>query len=127
MNLSGLQRAWLALGWLWVAVVCVSSLLPHPPELVSFDGIDKLEHLLAYAWLMLWFCQVYVTHAARISVLAGLVALGVCLECLQGLSGYRYFEYTDMLANSAGVLLGWGLAQTPLGRAIAVFERDDKY
>ena len=119
------RRAWLGLGWLWIVLVCTLSLMPPPPEPVSFEGVDKLEHLLAYAGLMLWFCQVYVTRTARIRVLAGLVSLGVCIEILQGLGGYRYFEYADMLANSGGVLMGWGLAHTRMGRVILVLERND--
>jgi glycopeptide antibiotics resistance protein len=60
-------------------------------------------------------------------VLAGLVSLGVCIEILQGLGGYRYFEYADMLANSGGVLMGWGLAHTRMGRVILLLERNGKY
>jgi VanZ family protein len=121
------RRAWLGLGWLWIVLVCYLSLMPHPPEPVSFEGVDKLEHLLAYAGLMLWFCQVYVTRTARIRVLVGLVSLGVCIEILQGMGGYRYFEYADMLANTGGVLMGWGLAHTRMGRVILLLERNGKY
>lgn len=121
-----LRKVWLGFGWLWIVLVCYLSLMSHPPQPVSFDGVDKLEHLLAYAGLMLWFCQVYVTRAARIGTMVGLVALGVCIEILQGLGGYRYFEYTDMLANTAGVLTGWGWAYTRMGRVILVLERDGK-
>lgn len=127
MTVSPLHKVWLGFGWLWIVLVCYLSLMPHPPEPVSFKGVDKLEHLLAYAGLMLWFCQVYVTHAARISVLVWLVVLGVGIEILQGMGGYRYFEYADMLANTGGVLIGWGLAHTRMGRAILMLERNGKY
>ncbi|MFH2140210.1 MAG: VanZ family protein [Pseudomonadota bacterium] len=125
--MSGLHKVWLGGGWLWIVLVCYLSLMPHPPEPVSFEGVDKLEHLLAYAGLMLWFCQVYVTRASRIGVLVGLVALGVGIEILQGMGGYRYFEYADMLANTGGVLMGWGLAHTRMGRAILLLERNGKH
>ncbi|MFH2134796.1 MAG: VanZ family protein [Pseudomonadota bacterium] len=125
--MSGLHKVWLGFGWLWVVLVCYLSLMPHPPQPVSFEGIDKIEHLLAYTGLMLWFCQVYVARDARIKILFGLVALGVVIEILQGMGGYRYFEYTDMLANSAGVLIGWGLAHTRMGRVILLLERNGKY
>lgn len=111
------------MGWLWLAGVCVLSLLPHPPKPLAFESADKLEHLLAYAWLMLWFCQVRLTTQERLRYWVGLSLLGVALEWLQGMGGYRYFEYGDMLANASGVLLGWGLAHTPMGRVIAVFEK----
>jgi len=123
----GLHRVWLGLGWLWIVLVCYLSLMPHPPQPVSFEGVDKLEHLLAYVGLMLWFCQVYISRAARIKLLFGLVAMGVVIEILQGMSGYRYFEYADMLANSSGVLIGLGLAHTRMGRVILLLERNGKY
>jgi len=122
--MPALRQIWLACGWLWVALVCYLSLTPQPPQPITFDGIDKIEHLMAYAGLMLWFCQVYVTGPARIRLFAGMVALGVTIECLQGMSGYRYFEFSDMLANTAGVLLGWVMARGRLGRVILVSERN---
>lgn len=117
-----LRRVWLATGWLWVAAVFYISLMPHPPEPVSFNGVDKLEHLLAYAGLMLWFCQVYPDYGMRMRLFVALTAMGVCIEFLQGMGGYRYFEYVDMLANTLGVLLGWGLAKTGLGKMLMALE-----
>ncbi len=122
-----LLRVWLPLGWLWVATVFYLSLTPHPPETVSFEGVDKLEHAFAYAMLMLWFCQVYVEHRTRIRLLLSLVAMGIGIEILQGMTGYRYFEYADMLANSTGVLIGWGLAQTRMGCVLMMLERNGKH
>jgi VanZ family protein len=121
-----LHRVWLALGWLWVATVFYLSLMPHPPQPISFSGVDKWEHALAYALLMLWFCQVYVGHKARVRLLLLLAAMGVGIEFLQGMGGYRYFEYADMLANTTGVLIGWGLAQTRLGRVLTMLEENGK-
>jgi VanZ family protein len=117
-----LRRAWLALGWIWVAVVFYLSLMPHPPEPVAFPGADKVEHALAYAALMLWFCQVHVGTGARIGTSLWLVAMGVGIEFLQGMTGYRAFEYADMLADATGVLAGWALAQTKLGYVLRMLE-----
>lgn len=117
-----LRKAWLPLGWLWVATVFYLSLIPHPPEPFSFEGVDKLEHATAYACLMLWFCQVVVAQRSRIYLMAAFVLMGVGIEILQGWTGYRYFEYADMLANSTGVLIGWGLAHTRLGRVLISLE-----
>lgn len=110
-----LRKAWLALGWLWVAVVLYLSLMPYPPEPMRFPGIDKLQHALAYGLLMLWFCQVYVRRTQRLFAAALLVALGIVVEILQGMTGYRYFEPGDMVANATGVILGWVWARTALG------------
>lgn len=121
-----LRSGWLALGWLWVATVSYLSLMPHPPEPVSFDGVDKLEHALAYTLLMLWFCQIVVAKRARILLFIAFVVMGVAIEILQGLSGYRYFEYADMLANTTGVLIGFCLAYTQMGCVLMKLERNAK-
>jgi VanZ family protein len=110
-----LRKPWLALGWLWVAVIAYLSLIPSPPEPVRFPGIDKLEHALAYCLLMLWFCQVYVRRTQRLFVAGLLIAQGVIMEFLQEMTGYRYFEFADMVANTTGVMLGWVWARTGLG------------
>ncbi|WP_035384298.1 VanZ family protein [Ferriphaselus sp. R-1] len=117
--MTAIRKAWLVLGWLWVAVVFYLSLTPHPPEPVQFWNVDKLEHALAYALLMLWFCQL---AYSRVRLGLAFVAMGVGIEFLQGMTGYRYFEYADMLANSTGVLLGWGLAGTAAGRILLKIE-----
>lgn len=51
------------------------------------------------------------------------MALGVILEVLQGWSGYRYFEYADMLANTLGVFVGLLLATTQLGGLVGGLDR----
>lgn len=121
-----LRNVWLALGWVWVAIVFYLSLMPHPPQPLSFDGVDKLEHAAAYIGLMLWFCQVFVQKQSRMYLIAAFVAMGVGIEILQGLSGYRYFEYADMLANTTGVLVGFGLAHTRMGCILMKLERNAK-
>jgi cobalamin biosynthesis protein CobD/CbiB len=52
-----------------------------------------------------------------------LVMLGVTLEYLQRLGGYRTFEYADIGANAAGVLCALLLAPTRLSRSLVVVER----
>jgi VanZ family protein len=111
-----LRRIWLTLGGIWVATVVYLSLASHPPEPMRFSNADKLEHALAYSFLMLWFCQVYQQHRSRIIVAGLLVALGIGLEYLQRMTTYRFFDYADMLANSAGVLLSLIFMKMGLGQ-----------
>jgi VanZ family protein len=110
---------WQALGWLMVALVVVFSLLPQPPEppLITWD---KSQHLLTYGVLMFWF---RIAFAERTIWVGFLVGLGITLEFLQACSGYRYFEYTDMLANTLGVLVGLLLAATPLATFLELLDR----
>lgn len=119
-----LRGAWLAFGWLLVGLVVYLSLTPHPPEQLSlpFPYADKLGHGFAYASLSLWFCQICLQARQRAAVVAALIGLGITLEFLQGMGGYRTFEIADMVANSIGTLLGLLLAHTPLGRLFVWFE-----
>ena len=115
-----LRNIWLALGWLWVVVVFYLCLMRNPPEPLTFSHADKLEHLLTYTWLMLWFCQL--PGVGRLRLAAALLAMGVAIEVLQGMEGFRNFEYADMAADAVGVLLGWLLARTSCGRVLTFLE-----
>lgn len=117
------RSVWLAGGWLLVSLIVYLSLTPHPPEPLSFPYADKLEHGFAYALLSLWFCQVYQQLRQRVVVIVALIGLGVVMEIMQGWSGFRYFEYADMLANSLGAVCGMLLARTQLGRVFFMIEK----
>ena len=117
ITLHKLHRLWLALGWAGVLIVIYLSLVPSSPEPFQVKYSDKIEHALAYGSLMLWFCQDYQRLAQRALVAVLLVALGISIEFLQGLTGYRSCELGDMLANTTGVLIGWLSACTILGQA----------
>jgi VanZ family protein len=90
-----------------VAAIVWLSLTPAPPQ-VDIESGDKLGHLAGYGVLMFWFAQLYLR---RIPYAAGFIAMGIALELLQAWLGYRTLEALDMVANTAGVLLGWGLAR----------------
>jgi len=114
---------WLALGWMLVALVICLSLMPQPPQPLNFDNGDKLEHASAYGLLMAWFGQIYWSRGHRVRIAAALVCMGVTLEILQGLTGYRTFDYADMLANTVGVLAGWTLSLTGIKHLLASLDR----
>ena len=116
------RHFWLSGGWLLVGLVVYLSLTPHPPEPLSFPNADKLEHGFAYGSLALWFCQIYLSTRSRWVTIAGLIGLGVGLEFVQGWTGYRFFDVWDMVANSIGVLFGFLLVLTPLGRLFVLLE-----
>lgn len=112
---------WSTLGWVLVAAVIYLSLTPHPIEIDMEQG-DKFGHILGYMVMMSWFTQLY--HR-RVHLWWGLgfVALGIVLEYVQGWTGYRSFDYFDMLADGAGVAAGWLLGGTALARLLSGFER----
>ena len=114
---------WLTLGWLLVLFVCYLSLTPTPPKIdVKFEHLDKLEHLLAYFLMMSWFAQLYQSKQSRLFYIMFFILLGVSIEILQGMGTSRFFEYTDMLANTAGVLTSWFMTKGKLKDALISFE-----
>jgi len=107
-------KVWLTLGWLLVALVVFLSLWPKPPQPLEFEQSDKLYHVIVYMTLMLWFANIYPQRSSQLQLSMGFFVMGVCLELLQGVTEYRTFSYTDMLANGIGILLALYLAKTRL-------------
>jgi VanZ family protein len=107
-------KLWLTLGWLLVAAIVFLSLWPKPPQPLEFEESDKLYHVIVYMTLMLWFANIYPQRSSQLQLSIGFFVMGVCLEFLQGITGYRTFSYADMLANGFGILLALCLAKTRL-------------
>ena len=120
---SWLRRAWIGIGWAGIGAVVVLSLIPSPPQLLPVEAGDKAEHMLAYGSLMFWFAQVYVQRSRRLTTAGLLAALGVTIEFVQRDTGYRTFEYADMAADCAGILVGWLLAPPRLPNLYAWSEQ----
>jgi len=93
---------WRFLGWALIVLVTYLALTPDPPSAPRFS--DKLGHVLAYASLMGWWLQID-RRPQRLALL--FVLMGLALEILQSLSGYRTGDIFDMAANTLGVGLGW--------------------
>ncbi len=116
-----LRRVWTFIGYGLVGLVVVLSLSPAlpPPE---YPWQDKFYHLLAYGVLMLWFAQLHPPSRYRWLAI-GFIALGVLLEVLQSLSGYRTGDIGDVIANSLGTVLSWGLAARGMNTLLRQFEK----
>lgn len=104
-----LRRFCLGVGCFGIALLFYLSLMPQPPAIAIENG-DKLGHALAYATLMYWWAQLWRTTRSRLWLAAALLALGIAIEYLQRWTGWRTFDYFDMLADAAGVLCGGVLA-----------------
>lgn len=104
-------KFWSFLGILMVLLVIYISLVSNPPDLVHFNQSDKIMHYLAYMILMCWFGQIYSNKTESFLVALYLVCLGIFLEVIQGLGGFREFEYCDMVANTLGVVFGFILSR----------------
>jgi len=112
----------------WLGVIVIAGVLVYFSLLTTVSAPpepgplwDKKLHFAGYAALGL--SLLYATAAseedptrrALLSVGAA-VAFGVLIELLQGPLPYRYFSYSDMLANALGALLatGWILVESRL-------------
>ncbi|RPI47608.1 MAG: VanZ family protein [Betaproteobacteria bacterium] len=112
---------WQTLGWGFVALVVHLSLTSDPPDLGVPKAFDA-GHVLAYFWLMFWFAQIHHAGRARLVIAAGCLGLGVALEFVQGMTGYRMFEYSDMALDALGVGIGLALARTRLRYILGAVE-----
>lgn len=93
-----------------LALVAFVSLMPSP----DIGGNDKVMHYLTYFLLSAGFSTLVRHHRSLIAVAIGLIGYGILLELLQGMTGYRYLEVYDMLANSVGVACGLLVRLSPL-------------
>jgi VanZ family protein len=74
---------------------------------------DKLVHAATYFLLMVWFSGVY-ERKRHFWLALALVALGFALDLLQKNVSTRSFDMMDVLANGAGILVGFALARFAL-------------
>jgi aminopeptidase YwaD len=114
-----LQRLLAPLTLLWAAVVLVLTLtpareMPRTPawELLSFDTAAHAGVFAVLAGLAgLWAKQRPGLRHPASMVLAGCIALGALIEVLQyAMQLGRHAEWTDLLSDSIGAVLGLALA-----------------
>ena len=104
---------WTMLGWSYVAVICVLSLLPEVPATgnITIPHVDKIFHLVAYSLMAFWFSQLYLHTKSQIRYVMIFFCISFLLEWIQPLTGHRQFEQLDLFANGIGLLLGAMLAR----------------
>ena len=117
-----LQALWALMGCSLVVALIFFSLVKNPAAVAVFKGSDKAYHFMAYGVTMLWFGLVFGSGWVRFAIASALLVLGISLEYLQGMVGYRAFEYADMAANSAGICCAFLISKTPLSRSLAILE-----
>ena len=104
-----------------LAVVLITTQLPikSPPPMQNVS--DKFLHLLTFSVLSAYFCGLVLRrHWWRVFLF--LFLYGVALEGLQYLGGMRSPEFRDVLANSAGIAIGWLLSVFGLGSWCTLLE-----
>ena len=82
---------------------------------------DKIAHAIAFAGLMIWFGAL-VPQRNYPHLFVAFVAYGGIIELMQNLTGYRTMDLADLVADTAGLLLGWLLLLLGCDRWPRVFE-----
>jgi VanZ family protein len=94
----------------WIALTCLFLMPPQflPPDI--FDRWDKLQHALAFWVLTLLGLVAYGRNPTTIKRMTiAMVIYGALVEVLQALSGWRYGELSDWIADLVGVAIAWGI------------------
>ena len=98
-------RVWYVIGSALTMLVIVSSLVPSR-DLPHLRVSDKVEHLVAYFGLALWFGGL-VPLRRYLALALALLMLGGGIEIAQGLMGLgREADWRDFYADSLGAGLG---------------------
>ena len=101
-------RIWYVFGAVLTLLVVVASLVPAR-DLPRLRVSDKLEHVLAYLALALWFGGLAAPRS-YLRLALGLLVLGGGIEIAQGLMGLgREADWRDFEADALGVALGLSL------------------
>ncbi|MDC1314351.1 VanZ family protein [Pseudomonadales bacterium] len=95
-----------------IGVILWMALSANPPGAAGLFDFDKLNHLAAFFILAL--LAEYAFPSATISALKllPLLGFGLLIEVLQYWVGYRYFEWLDVAADGAGIVLFWVIRGT---------------
>jgi VanZ family protein len=100
--------------WIWLGVALVLAtlvvcLLPNVRgPLPSLNGMDKVDHAIAYFVLSAWFGSI-VTRRAWLHVIVAALLLGAGIEVAQSLMNIgREASIWDFAADAFGVALGLG-------------------
>ncbi len=116
------RHLWLVIGYMLITWVVYQTLAASPVS-TGFDISDKLIHTVGYFVLMGWFVQIYHGKRQKFYWALFFIGMGIGLEFLQDLTGVRFFEVSDMLANGLGVLLAWALSVTRFSDSLRILEK----
>ncbi|MBI5074989.1 MAG: VanZ family protein [Nitrospirae bacterium] len=106
-----------------VAAVIYLSLTDTFLDYLQIENDLKPGHIIAYAILMFYFAQLIINSRIGWFIAGFFVLMGIVLEYLQGMSGYRTFSYYDMFANCMGVSIGFIVSKTPLVNTLEHIDR----
>jgi VanZ family protein len=99
-----------ALWILAIVVALLATLLPLGEQAPRFAYADKVFHGGYFALLggLAVLAPRQLASAPRAAL--GMVGLGIAIELIQAFLPWRSFEWLDIAADSAGVLIGYAIA-----------------
>ncbi|MFZ4714262.1 MAG: hypothetical protein ACOYL6_11135 [Bacteriovoracaceae bacterium] len=104
-----MRRILITIGFLIIIAIFIFSLIKGAKGEGLFPHSDKVGHCLAYFSVTYWFLNLYPRKKHFILMIV-FTFQGIIIEFLQRETGYRSFDYFDMLANFSGSLLAYILA-----------------
>lgn len=105
-----LRLFWLGSGGLLMVAVFALSLLPMPALMeLPGSGYDKVLHGAAFTVLMIWFAGIVAPRYFWLLAVC-LLTYGGAIEVAQSFVPTRFMEWGDLIADAAGVALGWVLS-----------------
>lgn len=96
---------------MWAIFILVLSIIPGPnfPKQKLIPHLDKLVHFVFYAVLIVLAFNAWRNNSSKsaIFVIGVVLFYGFLIELIQHfLIDKRYFDIYDLVANTAGVLIG---------------------
>ena len=95
-----------------MALIFYLSLRKTTPGEQLFAHFDKVSHFFAYAF-MSFLLHLVLEKKYAIRNFAICFFIGSFIEYLQSLTGYRYCEVNDLIANTLGAIFGIVLFKFP--------------
>jgi VanZ family protein len=102
------MNPWKLIFWIAIATVTIGSLLPIaylPPQ--AFNIWDKAQHTTAFVALGTLGLISYSSRAVR--VVLGLLIYGGLIELGQTVTGWRYGDRMDWVADAVGVVVAYAV------------------
>lgn len=110
MEIFHFGRIYKALAILYLISLMYFGLTPLGNPSAAIPYWDKYLHLSAYLSGAFWIAQISLSKKKLVHLFY-LFLYSILIEILQKFSGYRFFEWADILANFSGILLGFGLSK----------------
>lgn len=98
------------IGILIIIAIFIFSLIPGSRNEPLFPHQDKVGHLFSY-WLVTFWWEQILSRTEHFKLLIKFTLMGIIIEYLQRQTGYRSFDYFDMLANFIGCLIAFIMAK----------------